>query len=102
MVWPGCRAKLDQLEEKQAEVEDYKRRLERLQRDSDERLQGTATELRRLQLEKTMLQVGHRGCLLYMPLWALSDHLSEFILRISKSSGYDEQTHRTRYLFYAP
>lgn len=60
-VWPWCRAKLDQLEEKQAEVEDYKRRLERLQRDSDERLQGTATELRRLQLEKTMLQVGY-GC----------------------------------------
>ncbi|CAL8470015.1 g9557 [Coccomyxa elongata] len=51
------KAKLDQLEEKQAEVEEYKRRLERLQRDSDERLQGTATELRRLQLEKTMLQV---------------------------------------------
>ncbi|BDA44030.1 hypothetical protein COCOBI_05-2140 [Coccomyxa sp. Obi] len=51
------KAKLDQLEEKQAEVEEYKRRLERLQRDSDERLQGTATELRRLQLQKTMLQV---------------------------------------------
>lgn len=54
------RAKLDQLEEKNAEVEEYKRCLERLQRDYEERLQGTATELRRLQLEKTMLQVRNR------------------------------------------
>ena len=51
------RAKLDMLEEKQAEVEHYRGRLERVQREYEERLHGTATELQRLQLEKTLLQV---------------------------------------------
>ena len=44
------------LEEKQAEVEHYRGRLERVQREYEERLHGTATELQRLQLEKTLLQ----------------------------------------------
>ena len=76
------RAKLDQLEEKQAEVEEYKRRLERLQRDSEERLQGTATELRRLQLEKTMLQVcaTPASSLKFAPIW----HSKDTIQTISK------------------
>ncbi|CAK0779114.1 hypothetical protein CVIRNUC_004698 [Coccomyxa viridis] len=51
------KAKLDMLEEKQAEVEHYRGRLERVQREYEERLHGTATELQRLQLEKTLLQV---------------------------------------------
>ena len=52
-----CRAKLDMLEEKNAEVEQIKARMERMQREYEERLHGTATELQRLQLEKTLLQV---------------------------------------------
>jgi len=53
-----CRAKLDMLEEKNAEVEHFKNRMKRMQREYEERLHGTATELQRLQLEKTLLQVG--------------------------------------------
>ena len=45
------------LEEKNAEVEHYRNRMERMQREYEERLHGTATELQRLQLEKTLLQV---------------------------------------------
>ena len=45
------------LEEKNAEVEHYKNRMKRMQHEYEERLQGTATELQRLQLEKTLLQV---------------------------------------------
>lgn len=45
------------LEEKNAEVEHYRDRMERMQRQYEERLHGTATELQRLQLEKTLLQV---------------------------------------------
>ena len=54
-----CRAKLDMLEEKNAEVQQIKARMERMQREYEERLHGTATELQRLQLEKTLLQVSH-------------------------------------------
>ena len=58
MATCGCyRAKLDMLEEKNAEVEHYRNRMERMQREYEERLHGTATELQRLQLEKTLLQV---------------------------------------------
>ncbi len=45
------------LEEKNMEVEQIKMRMERMQREYEERLHGTATELQRLQLEKTLLQV---------------------------------------------
>ena len=49
------------LEEKNAEVEHYRNRMERMQREYEERLHGTATELQRLQLEKTLLQVGQNS-----------------------------------------
>ena len=54
-----CRAKLDMLEEKNGEVQQIKARMERMQCEYEERLHGTATELQRLQLEKTLLQVSH-------------------------------------------
>lgn len=50
------RAKLDQLEEMEAQLTEMRAHMERMQRDYEERLQGSGAELRRLMLEKTLLQ----------------------------------------------
>ena len=51
------RAKLDQLEEKNAELAEMRGRLEAARADFDERLASTSAQLRALQLEKASLQV---------------------------------------------
>ena len=71
------------LEEKNAEVEHYRNRMERMQREYEERLHGTATELQRLQLEKTLLQVGPTFLQSAMTLWSIARAAASWLLLVA-------------------
>ena len=66
------------LEEKNAEVEHYRNRMERMQREYEERLHGTATELQRKCGHSFPVQASCQGPLTCVTVNKLQEHMHAF------------------------